>query len=121
MSFDDLNSLLPLALACIMAIGWLFRLEAKAGGKADASAVQQLEAQVAALKAEAGALRSRADVQDAAIKAALDGHNSTTIEVVRLQEQIKHLTEVIERLLSRDEHGQGPAPRPPRRRSPGPA
>lgn len=119
MNFADLNSLLPLALACIMGIGWLFRLEAKAGGKADALAVQQLSGEVAALKVEGAALRARADVQDAAIRAALDGHNSTTIEVVRLQEQIKHLTEVIERQLDRDEQGQ--APRQRRRRPVGSA
>lgn len=108
MNFSDLNSLLPLALACIMGIGWLFRLEAKAGTKADAATVQLLQAEIAAAKVESVAHKARADVQDAAIKAALDGHNSTTIEVVRLQEQIKHLTDMIERLLTRDEQDQAP-------------
>lgn len=108
MNFSDLNSLLPLALACIMGIGWLFRLEAKAGSKADTLLVQQVQAEVAALKVENAALKARSDAQDAAIKTAMDGHNNTTIEVVRLQEQIKHLTEVIERLLARDEQDQAP-------------
>lgn len=106
MNLADLNSLLPLAIACIAGMGWLFRLEAKAGSKADSTALQLLQAEVASHKVEIASLKARADAQDAAIKAAMDGHNNTTIEVVRLQEQIKHLTDVIERQLARYEQEQ---------------
>lgn len=108
MTMIDLNQILPTVLAILAGVAWLFRLEAKAGAKADESSLQSVKADVAALKVECGAIKARDDAQDVAIKTATDGHNMTTIEVVRLQEQIKHLTEMISRLLPRDDEDAQP-------------
>ncbi|MFZ5667973.1 MAG: hypothetical protein ACOY4K_00615 [Pseudomonadota bacterium] len=65
---------LPLALSILAAVVWLVRLEGRVN-----------------------ALNTLTEAQATALKAAMDGHSATTIEVVRLQEQIKHLTDLIER------------------------
>ena len=49
------------------------------------------------LEGRVNTLNTLTDTQGAALKAAIEGHSATTIEVVRLQEQIKHLTDLIER------------------------
>lgn len=49
------------------------------------------------LEGRVTALAAMSETQAAALKAAIEGHSATTIEVVRLQEQIKHLTDLIER------------------------
>jgi hypothetical protein len=75
----DPSAWIALAVAGVGAIVWLVRLEGRVNSKADADRVVTLEAEVAALKVSA--------------KTADD----TKMEVVRLQEQIKHLTDLIEK------------------------
>ena len=68
------GEIISLLLAGVAAIVWLVRLEGRVN-----------------------TLNTLTDTQGAALKAAIEGHSATTIEVVRLQEQIKHLTDLIER------------------------
>lgn len=68
----DLGAVLAVVLAAIAGIAWLVRLEGR----------------VTSVAARASALEEAAKA-----------HAETKIEVVRLQEQIKHLTELIERWL----------------------
>lgn len=67
-----------LALAAVGGIVWLVRLEGRLN-----------------------AISGRVDVVEIAAKA----HEETKIEVVRLQEQIKHLTALIERLIDKPRRG----------------
>lgn len=80
MTFDA-GTLVTLGLAGVAVIVWLVRLEGRVNGKASAEVVSALTAVVAALQAKEA------------------GHDNTRDEVIRLQEQIKHLTNLIERLL----------------------
>jgi hypothetical protein len=68
------GELVTLGLAALGGVVWLVRLEGRVN-----------------------ALNAMSETQGAALKAAIEGHSATTIEVVRLQEQIKHLTDLIER------------------------
>lgn len=83
------------ALAFIGLVVWAVRLEGKVA--ANATAIQTL----------AGTTNTAV----AALQARANGHDETKIEVVRLQEQIKHLTELIEKWL------QPPPPSPRRSRA----
>ncbi len=80
MTFDA-GTLVTLGLAGVAVIVWLVRLEGRVNHKASAE-------QLAALLAIVSALQSK----EAA-------HDQTRDEVIRLQEQIKHLASLIERLL----------------------
>lgn len=80
MTFDA-GTLLPLGLAGVAFIVWLVRLEGRVNNKASSELVSALTAVVTALQAKEA------------------GHDQTRDEVIRLQEQIKHLTNLIERLL----------------------
>lgn len=68
------GEIITIALAALGGVVWLVRLEGRVN-----------------------TLATMSDTQAAALKAAIEGHGATTIEVVRLQEQIKHLTDLIER------------------------
>jgi len=80
--------LLTLGLAGVSVIVWLVRLEGRVNGKATTDQVAQVSAQIATAAAIVASLQAK----DAA-------HDNTRDEVIRLQEQIKHLTDLIERLL----------------------
>jgi len=68
------GEVITVSIAAIGGVVWLVRLEGRVN-----------------------ALSALSETQAAALKAAIEGHSATTIEVVRLQEQIKHLTDLIER------------------------
>ena len=80
MTFDA-GTLVTLGMAGVAVIVWLVRLEGRVNHKASAE-------QLAALLAIVSALQSKEA-----------SHDNTRDEVIRLQEQIKHLTNLIERLL----------------------
>lgn len=86
MTFD--GPLVTLVLAAIALIVWLVRLEARVNGKATSDHVGTVSGQIAAVAAIVATLQ----VKEAS-------HDQTRDEVIRLQEQIKHLTNLIERLL----------------------
>ena len=80
--------IITLGLSGVAVIVWLVRLEGRVNGKATTDQVGALSAQLSALAAVVAALQAK----EAA-------HDNTRDEVIRLQEQIKHLTNLIERLL----------------------
>jgi len=80
MTFDA-GTLFPLGLAGVTFIVWLVRLEGRVNNKASSEIVSALTAVVTALQAKEA------------------GHDQTRDEVIRLQEQIRHLTNLIERFL----------------------
>jgi hypothetical protein len=122
---------IALVIGAVLAIVWLVRLEGRLNGKADASTVQTVAASVDTIKASTiaavDAVRASTVAAVDHIKSSVDGAKSdiavlqqaakaadeTKIEVVRLQEQIKHLTDLIEKWL-RPAVPNGPG----RRRSP---
>ena len=69
------------AIALVLAIVWLVRLEGRVNAKADQEKLAVIISEVIALQAQAVA------------------HGKMNDEVIRLQEQIKHLTDLIERWL----------------------
>jgi hypothetical protein len=73
---------IALVIGAVLAIVWLVRLEGRVNGKADSTSVVVTNEKVAALEASAKV------------------HESTKEEVIRLQEQIKHLTGLIQGWLS---------------------
>ena len=80
MTFDA-GTLVTLGLAGVAVIVWLVRLEGRVNSKATSEQVSSVVAIVAALQAKEAS------------------HDQTRDEVIRLQEQIKHLANLIERLL----------------------
>lgn len=84
----DPSTILALGVAAVTVIIWLVRLEGRVNGKATTDQVAQVSAQIATAAAIVASLQAK----DAA-------HDNTRDEVIRLQEQIKHLTDLIERLL----------------------
>jgi len=80
--------LITLGLAVVTVIVWLVRLEGRVNGTATTNQLATLTSQISALAAVVAALQAK----EAA-------HDNTRDEVIRLQEQIKHLTDLIERLL----------------------
>jgi uncharacterized membrane protein YcjF (UPF0283 family) len=84
----DAGTLVALGLAAVSVIIWLVRLEGRVNGKATTDQVAAVSAQIATAAAIVASLQAK----DAA-------HDNTRDEVIRLQEQIKHLTDLIERLL----------------------
>jgi len=87
MTFDA-GTLVTLGFAGVAVIVWLVRLEGRVNGKATTDQTSSIVGQIAAL---AGIV--------AALQAKEASHDQTRDEVIRLQEQIKHLTNLIERLL----------------------
>jgi len=87
MTFDA-GTLLALVVAGVTAIAWLVRLEGRVNGKATADQVSSVTAQIGTVAAIVATLQAK----EAA-------HDNTRDEVIRLQEQIKHLSNLIERLL----------------------
>jgi uncharacterized membrane protein YcjF (UPF0283 family) len=84
----DAGTLVALGLAAVTVIIWLVRLEGRVNGKATGDQVAAASAQIGAVAAIVATLQAK----EAA-------HDNTRDEVIRLQEQIKHLTDLIERLL----------------------
>ena len=82
------SHLITLGFAGVAVIVWLVRLEGRVNGKATADQVAAVSAQIGAVAAIVATLQAK----EAA-------HDNTRDEVIRLQEQIKHLTDLIERLL----------------------
>lgn len=83
---------ITLGLSAVGAIVWLIRLEGR---------VNTAEKEQTAMRATFDTFRAEARVAEKA-------HSETALEIVRLQEQIKHLTDLIERLVD-------PSPTPRRR------
>lgn len=84
----DAGTLVTLAFAGVAVIVWLVRLEGRVNGKATTDQTSAIVGQIAALAGIVSALQSKEA-----------SHDQTRDEVIRLQEQIKHLTNLIERLL----------------------
>lgn len=80
--------IITIGLAGVAVIVWLVRLEGRVNGKATADQVAAVSAQIGSVAAIVATLQAK----EAA-------HDNTRDEVIRLQEQIKHLTDLIERLL----------------------
>ena len=74
-------------LAVIGVVIWLVRLESKTGATADAC------------RATAEALAAHAKTQALLASAHHDAVGDAKLEIVRVQEQIKHLTNLVERWL----------------------
>jgi hypothetical protein len=83
-----ISHLITLGIAGVAVIIWLVRLEGRVNGKATTDQVAAVSAQIGTTAAVVSNLQAK----DAA-------HDNTRDEVIRLQEQIKHLTDLIERLL----------------------
>ncbi len=86
MTFD--GPLVTLILAAVALIVWLVRLEGRVNTKATTDQIGSVSGQIAAV---AGIVSS--------LQAKEASHDQTRDEVIRLQEQIKHLASLIERLL----------------------
>jgi hypothetical protein len=87
--------LITLGIAGVAVIIWLVRLEGRVNGTATTNQLATLTSQISALAAVVAALQAKEA-----------SHDNTREEVIRVQEQLKHLTDLIERLL----------PVPPRRK-----
>jgi hypothetical protein len=87
--------LITLGLAVVTVIVWLVRLEGRVNGTATTNQFATLTSQISALASVVAALQAKEA-----------SHDNTREEVIRVQEQLKHLTDLIERLL----------PVPPRRK-----
>lgn len=105
---------ISLGLAAVGAIVWLVRLEARISAtSADLERHEQhaekvaLELAATGAKAEA-ALKAEVANLEGRIVTAASMHSDTTLQLVRLQEQVKHLTALFERQF---------APAPLRRRA----
>lgn len=84
----DAGVILTIVLAGIGLIVWLVRLEGRVNGKVSSDQLGSLTNQISALAAVVASLQAKEA-----------SHDNTRDEVIRLQEQIKHLTNLIERLL----------------------
>lgn len=86
------GEIITLGLAAIAAVIWLVRLEGRvnSGEKADQNISATVSALQAAMTVEVAAIKARADADSHA-------HSETTIALVRVQEQLKHLTSLFER------------------------
>lgn len=88
--------IITLALAGVAAVVWLIRLEGRVNTaeKVNATAIADCDKEQAAMRAAFDTFRAEAKVAEKA-------HSETAIEIVRLQEQIKHLTDLIERMVEK--------------------
>ena len=82
------SHIITLGLAGVAVIIWLVRLEGRVNGKATTDQVAAVSAQIGTTAAVVATLQAK----DAS-------HDNTRDEVIRLQEQIKHLAVLIERLV----------------------
>lgn len=82
------SHLITLGFAAVAVIIWLVRLEGRVNGKATGDQVAAAASQIGVVAAIVSTLQAK----EAA-------HDNTRDEVIRLQEQINHLTDLIERLL----------------------
>jgi uncharacterized membrane protein YcjF (UPF0283 family) len=80
--------LITLGFAGVAVIIWLVRLEGRVNSKATGDQVSAAASQIGAVAAIVATLQAK----EAA-------HDNTRDEVIRLQEQIKHLTDLIHQLL----------------------
>ncbi|MFY8164456.1 MAG: hypothetical protein ACOVKC_09490 [Brevundimonas sp.] len=80
--------LITLGLAGVAVIIWLVRLEGRVNGAATTNQLATLTSQISALAAVVAALQAKEA-----------SHDNTREEVIRVQEQLKHLTSLIERLM----------------------
>jgi hypothetical protein len=80
--------LITLCFAGVAVIIWLVRLEGRVNGKATGDQVSAVSAQISAVAAIVATLQAKEA-----------SHDNTRDEVIRLQEQIKHLTDLIKGLL----------------------
>jgi hypothetical protein len=80
--------LITLALAGVAVVIWLVRLEGRVNGTATTNQLATLTSQISALAAVVAALQAKEA-----------SHDNTREEVIRVQEQLKHLTSLIERLM----------------------
>lgn len=87
---------ISLGLAGVAAVVWLIRLEGRVNTaeKVNATAMADCDREQASIKAAFETFRAEAKVAEKA-------HSETAIEIVRLQEQIKHLTDLIERMVEK--------------------
>jgi hypothetical protein len=79
---------IALGLAAVAVIVWLVRLEGRVNGTATTNQLATLTSQISALAAVVAALQAKEA-----------SHDNTREEVIRVQEQLKHLTGLIERLM----------------------
>ena len=84
----DAGTLVTLGFAGVAVIVWLVRLEGRVNGKATSDQIGSVSSQIAAV---AGIVSS--------LQAKEASYDQTRDEVIRLQEQIKNLAVLIERLL----------------------
>jgi len=97
---------ISLALASVAAIVWLVRLESRinAEERSRTESAHQLRIDTARTEAEIAKTERDLRVDIAAVKARQDSdaatHSETTLALVRVQEQLKHLTGLVERLLT---------------------
>jgi uncharacterized membrane protein YcjF (UPF0283 family) len=85
----DPGTIVTLGISGIAVVIWLVRLEGRVNGKATGDQVAAAASQIGAVAAVVATLQAKEA-----------SHDNTRDEVIRLQEQIKHLTDLIERLLS---------------------
>lgn len=93
---NEVMSLLPLGLAVVAVTVWLVRLEGRGNSNREAVATLRDD-----MNRATGLINGQ--MAEMRIKAEADAkqHNDTGKEIVRLQEQIKHLTDLIEKLVER--------------------
>jgi uncharacterized membrane protein YcjF (UPF0283 family) len=84
----DSGTIVTLGISGIAVVIWLVRLEGRVNGKATGDQVAAAASQIGAVAAVVATLQAKEA-----------SHDNTRDEVIRLQEQIKHLTDLIERLL----------------------
>ena len=78
--------LITLGFAAVTVIIWLVRLEGRVNGKATTDQLTAVSAQISAVAAIVATLQAKEA-----------SHDNTRDEVIRLQEQIKHLADLIQR------------------------
>ena len=84
MTFDA-GTLVTLGFAGVAVIVWLVRLEGRVNGKATSDQIGSVSSHIAAVAEIVSSLQAKEA-----------SHDQTRDEVIRLQEQIKHLTSLLE-------------------------
>lgn len=100
------EALIALGLACVSFIVWLVRLEGRinTAEKTHSLDTEQLHKDLLRQEAEAFKLEKDLRVEMVAMKARQDvdaaSHNETTVALVRVEEQLRHLSGMVERLFA---------------------